>query len=376
MSEYQAPVREMLFVIRELAGLAEISRLPGCEELNDELVESILEQAAKLATDVISPTNPIGDAEGTRVENGAVRVPAVFKSAYRQFTAGGWAGITAPADFGGQSLPFLIGVAVEETPLFGNTRWLGSIFGAVGTSGLILLLAMFMLINREDLRDRLVSLSGKPSLVVATKAFADAGERISRYLVMQFIINATMGLAVGIGLYFIGVPYAALWGLTAAVMRYIPYIGPWLSAVPPAIYALVVDPVGVLWVAALFVFIYQVEGHVVVPNVMASALRLHPLLVIFGLLAGGALYGIAGVLVSLPTMAAGRAIWEFFGERVDFESWEDAPPRPVAVEVELGPVRAEDPPRSAAWAICARALSTFGCLASVHDICTRATFTG
>jgi predicted PurR-regulated permease PerM len=100
----------------------------------------------------------------------------------------------------------------------------------------------------------------------------------------------------------------------------IPYIGPWLSAVPPAIYALVVDPVGVLWVAALFVFIYQVEGHVVVPNVMASALRLHPLLVIFGLLAGGALYGIPGVLVALPTMAAGRAIWEFFGERIDLES--------------------------------------------------------
>ena len=70
------------------------------------------------------------------------------------------------------------------------------------------------------------------------------------------------------------------------------------------IYALVVDPLGVLWVALLFVFIYQVEGHVVVPNVMANALRLHPLLVIFGLLAGGELYGIPGVLVALPTLAA------------------------------------------------------------------------
>ena len=91
-----------------------------------------------------------------------------------------------------------------------------------------------------------------------------------------------------------------------AFIEVIPYIRPWLSAVPPALYALVVDPVGFLWVAALFVFIYQVEGHIVVPNVMASALRLHPLLVIFGLLMGGALYGIAGVLVALPTMAAGR----------------------------------------------------------------------
>ena len=117
--------------------------------------------------------------------------------------------------------------------------------------------------------------------------------------------------------------YALLFGVWTAVIEVIPYIGPWLSAVPPAIYALVVDPVSVLWVLALFVFIYQVEGHIVVPNVMASALRLHPLLVIFGLLAGGELYGIAGVLLALPTMAAARAIWEFFSERVRFDPWDD-----------------------------------------------------
>ena len=117
--------------------------------------------------------------------------------------------------------------------------------------------------------------------------------------------------------------YALLFGVWTAVIEVIPYIGPWLSAVPPAIYALVVDPVSVFWVLALFVFIYQVEGHVVVPNVMANALRLHPLLVIFGLLAGGELYGIAGVLLALPTMAAARAIWEFFSERVRFDRWDD-----------------------------------------------------
>ena len=90
------------------------------------------------------------------------------------------------------------------------------------------------------------------------------------------------------------------------MIEVIPYIGPQLSAVPPRSYALVVEPISVLWVAALFVFIYQVEGHVVVPNVMANALRLHPLLVIFGLLAGAELYGIAGILVALPTLAAAR----------------------------------------------------------------------
>jgi predicted PurR-regulated permease PerM len=138
--------------------------------------------------------------------------------------------------------------------------------------------------------------------------------------------------------------YALLFGVWAGVIEVIPYIGPWLSAVPPAIYALVVDPVSVLWVVALFVFIYQIEGHVVVPNVMATALRLHPLLVIFGLLAGGELYGIWGVLLALPTMAAGRAIWEFFRERVELDSWED---EQLPLELELdehgGMERRRDP---------------------------------
>jgi predicted PurR-regulated permease PerM len=94
-------------------------------------------------------------------------------------------------------------------------------------------------------------------------------------------------------------------------------------------------------VTALFVFIYQIEGHVVVPNVMANALRLHPLLVIFGLLAGGELYGLPGVLLALPTMAALRAIWEFFGERVHLEQWEDDQPVvPVDVDVEPSKPRA------------------------------------
>jgi predicted PurR-regulated permease PerM len=77
----------------------------------------------------------------------------------------------------------------------------------------------------------------------------------------------------------------------------------------------------------------------VVPNVMASALRLHPLLVIFGLLAGGELYGIAGVLLALPTMAAGRAIWEFFGERIELEAWEDAGDEQLELEVGVEPPR-------------------------------------
>ena len=84
-----------------------------------------------------------------------------------------------------------------------------------------------------------------------------------------------------------------------------------------------------------------------VPNVMASALRATPLLVIFGLLAGGALYGIPGVLVALPTMAAGRAIWEFFGERIDLESWEDAARSASCRRGRARAAEAEEPPAAA-----------------------------
>jgi predicted PurR-regulated permease PerM len=179
-------------------------------------------------------------------------------------------------------------------------------------------------------------------------------QRIERalwgYVKGQTILSLVIGTSAGVGMWVLGKTglvegadrYALLFGLWTAFIEVIPYIGPWLSAVPPAIYALFVDPVGVLWVGALFLFIYQVEGHIVVPNVMANALRLHPLLVIFGLLAGGALYGIPGVLVALPTMAGLRAIWEFFGARITFESWQEGETVPVDVEVADEPV---EPPR-------------------------------
>jgi predicted PurR-regulated permease PerM len=103
------------------------------------------------------------------------------------------------------------------------------------------------------------------------------------------------------------------------------------------IYGLVVDPISALWVVLLFLAIHQIEGHIVIPKVMGNALRLHPLLVIFGLLAGGEIYGLPGVFVALPTLAAGRAIWEFFGSRVALDSWDSGP---VPVEVELEPPKA------------------------------------
>jgi predicted PurR-regulated permease PerM len=114
----------------------------------------------------------------------------------------------------------------------------------------------------------------------------------------------------------------------------VPYVGPWLGAIPPTIFAIVDHPISALWVVLLFLGIHQLEGHVVAPNVLGNALRLHPLLVIFGLLAGGEIYGLAGALLALPLLAAGRAIWEFATERVTLEDWRGGT---VPVEVEVEP---------------------------------------
>jgi predicted PurR-regulated permease PerM len=156
------------------------------------------------------------------------------------------------------------------------------------------------------------------------------------------LVSLIIGASAGVGLWLIGTlgwakgqdDYALLFGSWVAVAELIPYLGPWLGAIPPVIYALIVDPFSAIWVTLLFLGIHQIEGHVVVPKVMGTALRLHPLLVIFGLLAGGQIYGLPGVFLALPTLAAARAIWEFFGERVQLERWSSGGAVPVEVELE------------------------------------------
>jgi predicted PurR-regulated permease PerM len=182
---------------------------------------------------------------------------------------------------------------------------------------------------------------------------------LASYVKGQLLLSLIIGTSAGLGLWLLGsfgaVPgadrYAVLFGAWVALTELIPYLGPWLGAVPAFIYALAIDPLAALWVVLLFLFIHQIEGHVVVPNVMGNALRLHPLVVIVALLGGGEIYGLPGVLIALPLAAAARAIWEFFGERVERERWPAGTPVPVVEEEaaaraapELAPVGGADPP--------------------------------
>ena len=114
MSAYVAPLKDMRFVLRELAGLDAVAKLPGYQEATPDTVDAILEEASKFASEVLDPLNLLGDQEGSVWKDGAVATPKGFKQAYRQYTEGGWAALPFGEDWGGQGLPKLVATAVEE----------------------------------------------------------------------------------------------------------------------------------------------------------------------------------------------------------------------------------------------------------------------
>ncbi len=151
------------------------------------------------------------------------------------------------------------------------------------------------------------------------------------YVRGQTLVCLVIGTTAGVGMYLLGLlgvfpggsDYALAFGAWAAAVEVVPYIGPWLGAVPPLVVALLHSPGAALAVALVFLFIHQVEGHIVIPKLMGSAVRVHPLVVIFTLLAAGDLFGLGGVLICLPLLAVGREVAAFLSERIDFESWRD-----------------------------------------------------
>jgi 3-(methylsulfanyl)propanoyl-CoA dehydrogenase len=114
MSAYVAPLKDMRFVLQDLAGLDEVAKLPGCEEATPETVDAILEEASKFATEVLDPLNYSGDQEGSKWRDGAVTTPKGFPEAYRKYVEGGWGALPVAAQWGGQGLPRLVATPVEE----------------------------------------------------------------------------------------------------------------------------------------------------------------------------------------------------------------------------------------------------------------------
>jgi len=152
----------------------------------------------------------------------------------------------------------------------------------LATTGIIVIFVIFILLQREDLRNRLIRLAGSHDLQRTTAALDDAASRLSRLFLFQLLLNATFGVIIGIGLWVIGVPSAVLWGILAGVLRFVPYIGAVIAAAFPLALALAVDPTWsmLLWTVALFVVVEPIVGHVIEPMVYGHSTGLSPVAVV------------------------------------------------------------------------------------------------
>lgn len=180
--------------------------------------------------------------------------------------------------------------------------WLGPILAPLGTAAIVVVFVIFILIQREDMRDRLIRLAGTRRVYLTTQAIDDAGARISRYLLMQLIINATYGLAVAVGLFLIGVPNALVWGLLATVFRFIPYVGPWVAASLPILLSLVVFDgwIRPLEVIGLFIVLELFSNNVMEPWLYGSSTGVSTVGIIVSATFWTWLWGPIGLVLSMP----------------------------------------------------------------------------
>lgn len=189
-----------------------------------------------------------------------------------------------------------------QAPLQALTTFVGPMLQPIATAGIVLVFIVFVLLQREDLRDRLIRLFGHSDVHRATAAISDAAKRIGRYLLMQLVVNVLYGLPVAIGLFLIGVPNALLWGMLATVLRFIPYLGPILAAMFPIALSFAVDPgwTTPLLTIALFIGLELFTNNVLEPWLYGSSTGLSPLAIIVAAVFWTTLWGPVGLLLATP----------------------------------------------------------------------------
>ena len=172
----------------------------------------------------------------------------------------------------------------------------------LATTGIIIIFVVFILLQQQDLRNRLIRIAGSHDLQRTTLAMDDAGKRLSRLFLMQLALNAAFGFIIGIGLWAIDVPSAPLWGLLAMVLRFVPYIGAIVAAILPLIVATAVDPGWsmMLMTAALFLVVEPLIGHVIEPMVYGHSSGLSPVAVVVSATFWTWLWGPIGLILATP----------------------------------------------------------------------------
>lgn len=212
----------------------------------------------------------------------------------------------AAPDKGGAAArgPFDVRVVdtVKKTPFDALEAYAEPLMGSLGTSFLVILLVVFMAIKADDLQERFIRLVGHGRIGVTARAIDDGSSRIRRYLSMQLVTNLLYGAALAAGLHFIGVPNALLWGGLATVLRFVPYVGPWIAAVPPLLLSLAVSPswMGPLLTLGLFLALELVTSNVLEPWLYGASTGVSSFALIIAAVFWTTLWGPIGLLLSTP----------------------------------------------------------------------------
>ncbi|KQP35409.1 phytochrome sensor protein [Pseudorhodoferax sp. Leaf274] len=195
-------------------------------------------------------------------------------------------------------------VLIEETPqsvIEQAADWLKLGSGPLATTGIVMVFVVLILLDRLDLRDRMLRLWGG-SLQRSTDAMDEAGARISKYLIMQLVVNASFGLPFALGLWLIGVPGALLWGVAAVITRFVPYVGPMLSSVFPLVLAFAIDPGWgmVLWTIGLICALQFISSYFIAPWLYGASTGLSAISLMTSAIFWTAMWGPVGLVMSTP----------------------------------------------------------------------------
>jgi predicted PurR-regulated permease PerM len=179
---------------------------------------------------------------------------------------------------------------------------LNGVITPLGSAVIVVVLTIFMLAGREDLRNRLIGLVGHGHLNLMTQALDDAGSRVSRYLLLQLVINACFGAVIGLGLYFIGIPNSMLWGVVAGLLRFLPYIGSPLSAVLPILLSLAIFPTwtGPVATIGLYLIVEILVGNFLEPLIYGAHTGISSFAILFAAIFWTLIWGPIGLLLSTP----------------------------------------------------------------------------
>jgi hypothetical protein len=182
------------------------------------------------------------------------------------------------------------------------TRITATVWPPIETSGIILMVLVFVLLEHEALRDRFIRLAGSTNIRLTTLALNDAGDRLSRYFVSQFAVNVGVGAAIALGLFLLGLPDAVLWGTLAAILRSVPYIGIWSAALLSTVLAVAVVPGWSLaiGVVGIYVAVELIAAQAVEPHLFGHATGLSPLSIVIAAIFWSAIWGPMGLILSTP----------------------------------------------------------------------------